>query len=114
MRTMGVFHLLCKKSFQDMESCCHLNFKFGGRRHQEGLYNSSYSARRGNFKRARGIWVMSPSPIPPILARLWADSQVGSAAGDAWFRSVVLPVELPSLFFYLLFPRRVIYCCLHS
>lgn len=115
MHTTGVFHLLSKKSFQDMKCCSHLNFKFGGKRHQEGLYNSSYSARRGNFKRARGIWVMSPSPIPPRLAGLWADSQAGRAAGDAWFRSkAVLPLELPSLFIYLLFPRRVIYCCLHS
>lgn len=49
----------------------------------ERVYTILVTKQGGETLRGQGsIWVRPPSPVLPILAQLWVDSQVGNDAGD--------------------------------
>lgn len=74
---------------------------------QEDLPSPSYKARRGNFKRARGCMNAASKPYPFCLGTVMGRHTSGEWCwtGMIQKQGVVLLVELPSLFTYLLFPR---------
>lgn len=92
-----------------MGCCCYIHLKLGEKWFQEDLPSPSYKARRGKFKRARGC-VSTASKLYPSCP----GSVMGRLTSGKWCwrgmiqkQGVVLLVEFPSLFIYLLFSRRV-------